>query len=191
MNLIQGDETIAGHIPELYETYLVPLISKPYAADLVQRVAATPIRSVLEGDAGTDMSFFRNFLATWREPHCLVVRISNNSGRSLPKRNTVRVFALAIAAFLYLSAGIRTACADTVIEWNAIAAALPIPEALNLTRVMATMHGAMHDALNAIEPRYDYASGSSCVSLNTSETCYAWLMCSYDSIEATLEVCYG
>ena len=31
------DKVFAGSIPELYETYLVPLIFEPYAADLVAR----------------------------------------------------------------------------------------------------------------------------------------------------------
>jgi 2-polyprenyl-3-methyl-5-hydroxy-6-metoxy-1,4-benzoquinol methylase len=53
MSAIQSDKLFAGRIPELYETYLVPLIFEPYAADLAKRVAATPSRSVLEIAAGT------------------------------------------------------------------------------------------------------------------------------------------
>jgi SAM-dependent methyltransferase len=53
MSTIQSDKLFAGRIPELYETYLVPLIFEPYAADLATRLAATPIRSVLEIAAGT------------------------------------------------------------------------------------------------------------------------------------------
>src|ERR1700719_3920552 len=33
------DKVFAGSVPRLYETYLVPLIFEPYAADLVSRVA--------------------------------------------------------------------------------------------------------------------------------------------------------
>jgi SAM-dependent methyltransferase len=53
MSSIEADKVFAGRIPELYETYLVPLIFEPYAADMAQRVAARPIRSVLEVAAGT------------------------------------------------------------------------------------------------------------------------------------------
>jgi SAM-dependent methyltransferase len=53
MSSIESDKLFAGRIPELYETYLVPLIFEPYAADLAKRLAATPITSVLEIAAGT------------------------------------------------------------------------------------------------------------------------------------------
>jgi hypothetical protein len=68
-------------------------------------------------------------------------------------RKTGRTIAAA-ATFLVLAA-IHDARADAVLEWNATAAALPIPSPPVMVRIMATMHGAMHDALNAIEPRYD------------------------------------
>lgn len=49
MSSIEGDKFFAGRIPELYETYLVPLIFEPYGADLAERVAARPPSfSVLE-----------------------------------------------------------------------------------------------------------------------------------------------
>jgi len=47
------DELFAGSIPELYETYLVPLIFEPYAADLANRLASRPVAHVLEVAAGT------------------------------------------------------------------------------------------------------------------------------------------
>ena len=53
MSSNQSDKLFAGRIPELYETYLVPLIFEPYAADIAQRVAARSIASVLEIAAGT------------------------------------------------------------------------------------------------------------------------------------------
>ena len=47
------DKTFAGSIPKLYETYLVPLIFEPYAADLADRLRARPLSRVLEIAAGT------------------------------------------------------------------------------------------------------------------------------------------
>jgi len=47
------DKLFAGSIPELYDTYLVPLIFEPYAADLVNRLASRPLTRVLEVAAGT------------------------------------------------------------------------------------------------------------------------------------------
>lgn len=47
------DKVFAGSIPELYDTYLVPLIFEPYAADLVARLASKPLARVLEVAAGT------------------------------------------------------------------------------------------------------------------------------------------
>ena len=47
------DKVFAGSIPKLYDTYLVPLIFEPYAADLVNRLRATPLSRVLEIAAGT------------------------------------------------------------------------------------------------------------------------------------------
>jgi SAM-dependent methyltransferase len=53
MNSSGGDKVFAGAIPKLYETYLVPLIFEPYAADLVRRLAPRSPRRVLEVAAGT------------------------------------------------------------------------------------------------------------------------------------------
>ena len=64
-------------------------------------------------------------------------------------------FAASVVAVLSLSGAIGTARADVVMDWNATAAALPIPAPPVLARVMAAMHGAVHDAVNAIEPHYD------------------------------------
>jgi len=64
-------------------------------------------------------------------------------------------WAAAVVAALSLSGAIGTARADVVLDWNATAAALPIPAPPVLARVMAAMHGAVHDAVNAIEPRYE------------------------------------
>ncbi len=47
------DKLFIGSIPDLYETYLVPLIFEAYAEDLASRVAALSPRSVLETAAGT------------------------------------------------------------------------------------------------------------------------------------------
>ena len=44
--------------------------------------------------------------------------------------------------------------ADAVLDWNAIATELPIAAPPVMARVLATMHGAMHDAVNSIDPRY-------------------------------------
>lgn len=47
------DKVFSGSIPQLYETYLVPLIFEPYAADLVNRLASRSVTRVLEIAAGT------------------------------------------------------------------------------------------------------------------------------------------
>ena len=47
------DKVFSGSIPKFYNTYLVPLIFEPYAADLARRVAARPVSRVLEIAAGT------------------------------------------------------------------------------------------------------------------------------------------
>jgi SAM-dependent methyltransferase len=48
-----SDKGFTGSIPQLYETYLVPLIFEPYARDLAQRLTARPIGRLLEVAAGT------------------------------------------------------------------------------------------------------------------------------------------
>ncbi|MDW5443544.1 class I SAM-dependent methyltransferase [Polaromonas sp. SM01] len=48
-----SDVLFAGSIPELYDSYLVPLIFDVYAADLAQRVAVLAPSRVLETAAGT------------------------------------------------------------------------------------------------------------------------------------------
>jgi len=47
------DKVFSGSIPKLYETYLVPLIFEPYAADLAKRLSARPVSRLLEIAAGT------------------------------------------------------------------------------------------------------------------------------------------
>jgi ubiquinone/menaquinone biosynthesis C-methylase UbiE len=53
VNSPDTDKVFAGSIPTLYETYLVPLIFQPYAADLVSRVTSRALSRVLELAAGT------------------------------------------------------------------------------------------------------------------------------------------
>jgi SAM-dependent methyltransferase len=48
-----SDKVFTGSIPQLYETYLVPLIFEPYAADLADRLASRSLARVLEIAAGT------------------------------------------------------------------------------------------------------------------------------------------
>jgi SAM-dependent methyltransferase len=48
-----ADKVFGGSIPKFYETYLVPLLFEPYAADLVNRLASRSLGRVLEVAAGT------------------------------------------------------------------------------------------------------------------------------------------
>lgn len=48
-----ADKVFAGSIPKVYETYLVPLIFEPYAADLAERLSSRTLSHVLEIAAGT------------------------------------------------------------------------------------------------------------------------------------------
>lgn len=47
------DKVFTGSIPKLYDTYLVPLIFEPYAADLANRLGSRSLSRVLEIAAGT------------------------------------------------------------------------------------------------------------------------------------------
>ena len=47
------DKVFTGSIPKLYDTYLVPLIFEPYAADLANRLSSRSLSRVLEIAAGT------------------------------------------------------------------------------------------------------------------------------------------
>jgi ubiquinone/menaquinone biosynthesis C-methylase UbiE len=49
----ESDKVFAGSIPEIYDSYLVPLIFEVFAEDLAERVAALSPSSVLETAAGT------------------------------------------------------------------------------------------------------------------------------------------
>lgn len=48
-----SDKIFAGSIPKLYDTYLVPLIFEPYAADLVKQLSSRPLSRILEIAADT------------------------------------------------------------------------------------------------------------------------------------------
>jgi ubiquinone/menaquinone biosynthesis C-methylase UbiE len=51
--MTESDKVFAGSIPELYDTYLVPLIFEAYANDLAERTAALEPKTVLETAAGS------------------------------------------------------------------------------------------------------------------------------------------
>jgi ubiquinone/menaquinone biosynthesis C-methylase UbiE len=51
--MTESDKVFAGSIPELYDTYLVPLIFEAYANDLAERTAALAPKTVLETAAGS------------------------------------------------------------------------------------------------------------------------------------------
>jgi SAM-dependent methyltransferase len=53
MSRTSSDKVFTGSIPRLYETYLVPLIFEPYAADLAKRLKAKRLSRLLEIAAGT------------------------------------------------------------------------------------------------------------------------------------------
>lgn len=65
-----------------------------------------------------------------------------------------RAFAAAVAT-VHLSGAICSARADAVMDWNATAAALPIAVPPVHARVMAATQGAVHDAINSIEPQHE------------------------------------
>ena len=48
-----SDKVFAGSVPENYDTYLVPLIFEPYAADVAKRLSSRSLTSILEIAAGT------------------------------------------------------------------------------------------------------------------------------------------
>ena len=65
-----------------------------------------------------------------------------------------KVMVLASALWI-ASIGWQSARADEVMDWNAVASTALSGTAPSVElRVMATMHLAMHDAINSIEPRY-------------------------------------
>jgi SAM-dependent methyltransferase len=51
--MAETDKVFAGSIPKIYDTYLVPLIFEPYAADLANRLRSRSLSRVLEIAAGT------------------------------------------------------------------------------------------------------------------------------------------
>ena len=51
--MTESDSVFSGSIPELYDTYLVPLIFESFAEDLAERVAVLSPKSVLETAAGS------------------------------------------------------------------------------------------------------------------------------------------
>jgi SAM-dependent methyltransferase len=72
------DKVFTGSIPKLYETYLVPLIFEPYAADLVNRLASRSLTRVLEIAAGTGV-VTRTLVSVLPESVSIVVTDLNQS----------------------------------------------------------------------------------------------------------------
>ena len=77
------------------------------------------------------------------------------------KRHTTVRLAGAALALLLLSALAVTARADEVLRWNELATGLAAKtntDPLTESRWFAMMHVAMHDAINAVDPRFEGAS---------------------------------
>jgi SAM-dependent methyltransferase len=72
------DDVFTGSIPKLYETYLVPLIFEPYAADLAGRLAPRSPTRVLEIAAGTGV-VTRRLASMLPEPASIVATDLNQS----------------------------------------------------------------------------------------------------------------
>lgn len=53
MSRFNPDKLFSGYIPKIYETYMVPMLFEPYAADIAERVAPRSPKRVLEIAAGT------------------------------------------------------------------------------------------------------------------------------------------
>ena len=51
--MTESDKVFTGSIPEIYDTYLVPLIFEDFAEDLAGRTAALSPETVLETAAGS------------------------------------------------------------------------------------------------------------------------------------------
>jgi SAM-dependent methyltransferase len=101
------DKVFAGSIPKLYDTYLVPLIFEPYAADLVNRLRARPLSRVLEIAAGTGV-------------------VTRALASALPESATIVATDL-IQAMLDQASGVGT---KRAVEWRqADAMQLPFPDA--------------------------------------------------------------
>lgn len=78
MNTPESDKVFSGSIPKLYETYLVPMIFAPYAADVAQRLASRSLARVLEIAAGTGV-VTRNMAAILPESVSIVATDLNQS----------------------------------------------------------------------------------------------------------------
>lgn len=78
MSSPDSDKVFTGSIPRLYETYLVPLIFEPYAADLVNRLASRSLTRVLEIAAGTGV-VTRNLASVLPEGVSIVATDLNQS----------------------------------------------------------------------------------------------------------------
>jgi ubiquinone/menaquinone biosynthesis C-methylase UbiE len=72
------DKVFAGSIPKLYDTYLVPLIFEPYAADLANRLRSRSLSGVLEIAAGTGV-VTRALVSTLQESVSIVATDLNQA----------------------------------------------------------------------------------------------------------------
>lgn len=70
------DKNFTGSIPKLYETWLVPLIFEPYAADVKARIASMNVSRVLEIAAGTGVA--TRALSTLDNPSLSIVATDLN-----------------------------------------------------------------------------------------------------------------
>jgi membrane-associated phospholipid phosphatase len=87
--------------------------------------------------------------------------ISNSNYRLGAKRLTIRSIAVALLAVTVVG----RASVDEVVRWNKVATDATVAAKINPlaeSRIFAILHVAIHDAVNAVEPRYEpYQPGTS------------------------------
>ena len=88
--------------------------------------------------------------------------ISNSNYRLGAKRLTIR--SIAVALLLAVTV-VGRASVDEVVRWNKVATDATVAAKINPlaeSRIFAILHVAIHDAVNAVEPRYEpYQPGTS------------------------------
>src|SRR5262245_66679116 len=80
--------------------------------------------------------------------------VSNSNYRVGAKRLTIGSISVALLAIT----GVDRASVDEVVRWNQVATDATVAAKINPlaeSRIFAILHAAIHDAVNAIEPRYE------------------------------------
>jgi hypothetical protein len=114
----------------------------------------------------------KNQKTLWGASVLTAVRSAGDTGMTATKWTVRRLFLYSFVSMMAAGLWSGPAGANAALDWNAVATEAFLPtqgtDPVNQSRAYAMLHAAIHDALNAIEQRYEFYTPGMVVMPNAS-----------------------